>query len=287
MGPVAALAASVHGLPFCVWAHGSDLLRYASKGRVAGFLARASLRRAAAVLAVSRELEERILRDPRVARERVSRLAMGVDPEVFGPRAAAGPGREELRRRLQCDRATLLFVGDLIEEKGLLDLLDARSRLEDEGLDVALVAAGDGPLRSVLEERARASPTRVRALGRVAQAELVSWYRAADALVLPSRSEGTPVSILEALSVGCPVVASRVGGIPDLFEDGVGGFLVEPGDAGGLSRCLGTAIRSGTFAVERRKLEASPPDHSASSRARDFRSIAARLLPEAVGGGAP
>jgi len=75
------------------------------------------------------------------------------------------------------------------------------------------------------------------------QEDVAPYYAAFDALVLPSRNEGTPVSAIEALAAGRPVVANRVGGVPDVVRDGVDGFLVEPGDVGELAERLALLAR--------------------------------------------
>jgi len=117
--------------------------------------------------------------------------------------------------------AEVLFAGRLSPEKGIDELLEAT-----EGMN--LVVAGDGPLRDRVPG----------ALGFVPHGELERLYDRAAVVVLPSYREGLPLCVIEAMAHGRPVVATAVGGIPELVEDGVTGFLVEPGDAAGLREAL-------------------------------------------------
>lgn len=145
--------------------------------------------------------------------------AMGIDP------LPDTDGRRALRRRLGFDGFTVLFLGRLVPIKGLVHALDALRGLED----VELVVAGDGPLRTLAARGGRF----VGAVDAVGKAELL---RAADALVVPStplpsgRTEGTPTVALEAASAGLPIIASAIGGLPELFVDGRSALLVPPGD---------------------------------------------------------
>jgi glycosyltransferase involved in cell wall biosynthesis len=121
----------------------------------------------------------------------------------------------------ETDPPEILFAGRLSPEKGIEDLVAAT-----DGLN--LVVAGDGPLRHLVSS----------ALGFVPREQLERLYERAAAVVLPSYREGLPLCVLEAMAHGRPVVATRVGGIPELVEDGVTGFLVEPGDVAGLRAAL-------------------------------------------------
>jgi glycosyltransferase involved in cell wall biosynthesis len=117
--------------------------------------------------------------------------------------------------------AEVLFAGRLSPEKGIQELVAAT-----QGMN--LVVAGDGPLRDLVPG----------ALGFVPHEELERLYGRAAIVVLPSYREGLPLCVLEAMAHGRPVVASAVGGIPELVEDGVTGLLVEPGDVAGLRAAL-------------------------------------------------
>src|ERR671937_272842 len=121
----------------------------------------------------------------------------------------------------EAEPAEVLFVGRLSPEKGIEELVAATQGM-------SLVVAGDGPLRHLVPE----------ALGFVPHDELGGLYDRAAVVVCPSHREGLPLCVLEAMAHGRPVVASAVGGIPELVEDGVTGFLVEPGDVAGLRAAI-------------------------------------------------
>ena len=139
----------------------------------------------------------------------------------------------------------VLFVGRLVERKGVMHLIDAIAQMP-ASLGPRLVVIGDGPERQALERRARDSglAERVQIRGRVADDELHATYAASDVLVLPSivdargDTEGLGVVLLEAMSYGIPVVASDVGGITDIVEHDKSGLLVQPGDVAQLTRAL-------------------------------------------------
>jgi colanic acid/amylovoran biosynthesis glycosyltransferase len=127
----------------------------------------------------------------------------------------------------------ILFVGRLARIKGVETLLRAIPLI---GRPVELTLVGDGPLRPELERLAEGLP--VRFAGEVAFGEVGRFLASSQVLVLPSLSENLPNVVLEALAAGLPVVASRVGAVPELIQDGVNGYIVEPGDAHGIAARL-------------------------------------------------
>jgi glycosyltransferase involved in cell wall biosynthesis len=139
----------------------------------------------------------------------------------------------------------ILFVGRLVERKGVAGLLDAVERLP-AALGAQLEIVGDGPDRSHLDTQIRRAGLqgRVTLRGRISTPELREAYATADVLVLPSirdsrgDTEGLGVVLLEAMSYGVPVIGARVGGIPDIVVDGESGLLVPPGDTTALSAAL-------------------------------------------------
>jgi glycosyltransferase involved in cell wall biosynthesis len=140
---------------------------------------------------------------------------------------------------------TVLFVGRLVERKGVSHLIDAMSLLSAER-QARLVIVGDGPERGRIEQqvRERGLDRCVVLRGQVSQEALQDAYAAADAFVLPAivdrrgDTEGLGVVLLEAMNHRVPVVASRIGGITDIVADGVSGLLVPPGDATALAAAV-------------------------------------------------
>jgi glycosyltransferase involved in cell wall biosynthesis len=166
------------------------------------------------------------------------------------------PAAPRAERRSAAGPFTVLFVGRLVERKGVSHLVDAVSLLRS-GVDVRLVIVGDGPERARIEARIREQGLdgRVVVRGRVSEAELQVAYAAADAFVLPAvmdrrgDTEGLGVVLLEAMNHRVPVIASAIGGIMDIVEDGVSGLLVPPGDATALAAALERLARVPDLAV--------------------------------------
>lgn len=156
----------------------------------------------------------------------------GVSPTPAPAASSTGPFR-------------ILFVGRLVERKGVMHLVEAVQRLP-AGLDAHLEIVGEGPERPRLEAQiARAGlAERVALRGRVSDSALQAAYRSADVAVLPSivdarsDTEGLGVVLLEAMSYGVPVIASELGGITDIVENGASGLLVSPADPGALAEAL-------------------------------------------------
>ena len=130
----------------------------------------------------------------------------------------------------------LVFAGRLGPQKALGVALQALADVPDASLAVA----GDGPQRAALEGRARelGLDGRVSFLGSVPREQVLRLFHAADASLLPSAWENFPHTVVEALAVGCPVIATAVGGVPEVVRDGENGLLVPPGDPGALAAAI-------------------------------------------------
>jgi glycosyltransferase involved in cell wall biosynthesis len=127
--------------------------------------------------------------------------------------------------------------------KRVPDVLETFKRLLALGVDAQLVLVGDGPERDRLEEQAHELGIQKRTLFAGYQREISEYYDLFDAFLLPSRNEGTPVVAIESLAARTPVVATRVGGVPDVVRDGIDGFLTDVGDVDALAVRLAELAR--------------------------------------------
>jgi len=234
VGRIAALLAGGARPPIVVHTfHGHVLRGYFGPGRSRffRFLERWLARHTTALVAVSPQVRDDLVALGVAAPEKftVVRLGIELDQRV----GADANGREETRRYLGIppERFAVGWVGRMTAVKRTEDVLDGFKRLRACGVDATLCLVGDGPDRAGLERRAHELGIVKDTLFLGYQEDVGPLYAAFDALVLPSGNEGTPVSVIEALAAGTPVVATRVGGVPDVVRDGEDGFLVEPGDS--------------------------------------------------------
>ena len=240
----AAALAKLLGLPFVIKAHGTDVNVVSRWPSIRPILA-ATLGAARYSAAVSRPMVQELVRLGAPV-ERAVYLPNGVDRQVFRPSDKA-----EARALLDLPAHGIiaLYVGRLEKQKGISELFEAFVALnQDNRPTVHVVVVGEGSYEGEL----RASVAALNGAARRARfvfagehpLETVARYLAAcDLLVLPSWGEGTPNAVLEALACGRPVVASRVGGIPDVVLDGRNGLLVPPRDVGALVDAIRNALQ--------------------------------------------
>ena len=245
-GVAAVALARLLGVPAVVKVHGSDLNVIARMPGAAANL-RFALPRARRVVAVSRPLADEVAAFG-VPRDRIDVVPNGVDGEIFRPGDRAG-ARAELGQGGDRTR-WILYVGRLEAAKGVLDLLDGFARLAARRPDVRLVLVGDGGARAACAEAAARLGDRLLVLGARPLAEVPRWMAACDVLTLPSWNEGTPNVLLEALACGRRVVATRVGGIPDVVTGPLVGDLVPARDPAALADALGRAVDMSYDAAE-------------------------------------
>lgn len=155
--------------------------------------------------------------------------------------------RDELRAELGFDGPTLAFAGRLTPQKSLDVGIEAARRA-----GVALAIAGDGPDRAALERLGHA-----RFLGPQPRQRVLELFRAADASLLSSSWENFPHTVVEALAVGTPVIATRTGGVAEVVHDGENGLVVEPGDVGALVEAIERFVGDAALA-ERLRAAAAP-----------------------------
>lgn len=235
----AVVAARLAGVPAVVYSeHGRDLQTMGRQPWRRRAFRRVCYRWADRVFAVSQELAEFYSAQLGVPREGLQVVPNGVDTNEFRPHPAS---RIEFRRRLAVSPETMVVgaVSRLDPVKDHVTLLRAAELAVNSGVDLCLAVVGDGVCRPALQKEAAARPAlagRVQFIGEVS--DVAGWLNSFDVFALPSLSEGMSNTLLEAMAVGVPPVASRVGGNPELIEDGRSGILFHPGDAQALAECL-------------------------------------------------
>jgi glycogen(starch) synthase len=244
-GEVARRMARRSGAPYAVVLQGSDVPGYQNSRfgllyPVARPLVRRVWREASRVFAVSESLCD--LARSMWPAGRIDTIPNGVDLDFFtpGPRPAAGTPK------------TLVVAAQLIERKGIQHLIAAVDGLPMPlRAEVRLRLCGTGPHQGVLERQVAAAglQAQISFAGLVAHGQLPQEYRGAYAFVLPSLQEGLPLALLEAMASGLPVVATTVGGIPSVVQDGVQGLLVPPGNVPALARALEQVLSDETRAA--------------------------------------
>jgi glycosyltransferase involved in cell wall biosynthesis len=241
VGRVAALLAGSRRPPIIVHTfHGHVLRGYFGPLRSLFFrlLERWLAGRTTALVAVSPQVRDDLVSLGVAPRERFVVIRLGIELEERV--ATEQDGRLESRRYLGIpgERFTIGWIGRMTSVKRTDDILVAFKGLRDRGVEATLCLVGDGPDRVELEQRAHELGLMRDTLFLGYQEEVAPFYAAFDTLVLPSSNEGTPVSAIEALAAGRPVVATRVGGVPDVVRDGEDGFLVDAGATDELAKKL-------------------------------------------------
>ena len=225
------------GVPVIVQGLGSDLRMIADPFMERG--TRNVLQRAALVLTVSDELRQRAVALG-ASPDKVQAILNGCDPELF---RVADRGAARSKLGVPAAARLVLYVGRFDPVKNVDVLLEAAARLVPSQAQLQVACIGTGALETklrALAQRLGLSPC-VRWLGPRDPKDVACWLAAADLLCLPSRSEGCPNVVVEALACGRPVVASPVGGIPELVDDSCA-VLTPPGDPAALAKALAIAL---------------------------------------------
>lgn len=226
------------GVPLVVGSRGSDMrLPDPISRRQAVY----TMKNSDAVLTVSSELRDRAL-EFGIPAERVHTIRNGIDGTVFKPRR-----QDDVRPGLGISpRAKVIcFVGWLNVTKGVRELIAAARQIAPRFEELRVVMIGQGPLMAEIQAINSEDPVmrgKIDLLGRRQSAEIAEWMAGSDLLCLPSYSEGCPNVVVEALSCGRPVVATNVGGIPELLDQS-NGIMTPPRSVRALAEALETALR--------------------------------------------
>lgn len=235
-----------YGLPLVVSLRGSDVNIYPYRDCMTFRLTRRVIAKADKVTAVSGALKSEAERITPSQKEIVV-VYTGCDVAQFSFSKAA---RLLFRERLGIppESLVLIFVGHLLRAKGLFELIDAFRLLYREHPDLHLILVGAGEDGKALATEAAEANVgdRVHFVGARPHDEIPGWLSAADVFVLPSWHEGLPNAVVEAMACERPVVATRVGGIPEAVEDGESGVLVERGDVEALADAITLLAKDST-----------------------------------------
>lgn len=212
------------------------------KARLFNQLDRWSLPAARRVITVSRPFRQELIAQG-VEPERITVVHNAID---LGEWTAPDDGvrlRQEFG--IGATEPVAVIIGRLSAEKNHELMFEALRILHDQGVPLRLVCVGEGPARPLLESRLRAEGWQGTAVILAGQREEIRpFYAMADVAVLPSRSEGSPNALLEAMAMRVPVVATAVGGVPEIATSGENALLVPSGNAQALSQAIATLLAS-------------------------------------------
>ncbi|MGA7831656.1 MAG: glycosyltransferase [Terracidiphilus sp.] len=228
------------GVPVVVKSIGSDINRICDP--ISEMQTCTVLREADFVVTVSDDLRSKAI-VMGASPERTRAIVNGIDPSVFYPR-----DREQARQKLGIDPVAeaVVYIGRMDVKKGLRELVEAAASLHSERPRMHIYLVGEGVDRPQIESaiQARNASAYIHALRACDFDEVALWMAAADLVTLPSYMEGYPNVVIEALASGRPVVATRVGGIPEILDDSCG-CLIPPRDSAALAQALASVLNRG------------------------------------------
>lgn len=222
-GLIGVIVAKILKKPIFITVHGMDVNNF-MKNLPFRMLIQFSLNNSAQIITVSKDLAENI-KSLHINHEKITILRNSVNIQQFKPiknkniRYKHGIGKEDI---------LVLFVGYLDVFKGIFELVDSFNEIKQENIKLMIV--GTGPKKYELKDRVHKLGLEKTVIftGNLKPEEMHNYYQAADIFTLPSYTEGLPISILEAMSCGTPVIATNVGGIPEIIDDNINGFIIPP-----------------------------------------------------------
>jgi glycosyltransferase involved in cell wall biosynthesis len=235
-GFASALAAKILNKPLVIKVHGSDIniyTRYFFRRKMITY----ALRKASRVIVVTGDLKKRVAALG-IPQEKIEVIPNGIDIGLFQPL-----DKIECRKKLKLpvEKKIILYTGNLEKVKGVDVLVSAMQNLNK---NACLALVGDGKLKNSLKLKVKSLSleNRITFAGVRLHSEIPLWMNACDVFCLPSRNEGCPNVVLEALACGRPVVASMVGGVPEIINSDELGLLVEPKNPKALAEALANAL---------------------------------------------
>lgn len=260
------------------------------KMRVYNQLDRWSLKRAGRVVTVSKAFKQQLERTG-VDANKISVVQNSIDPSSFDTVTRASAERVRQRLRLSANSRMILSVGRLSREKGHADLVRAFAMFADRHprLEPVLVIAGDGHERQNIENLSAELRVRERVILVGHTEDIKPYYLAAEMMVLPSHSEGSPNVLLEAMAAGLPVIATRVGGVPEIVIDNESALLVNAGNHKQMALALArvstdAALREQLAEGGRKQIDANhSPRLRQQALTKIYHEVAAQGLVDSIG----
>jgi glycosyltransferase involved in cell wall biosynthesis len=210
----------LYRLPFVITAHGSDV-RVLRKVRIVKLFQRFLLNRASYVICVSKEIKQILALEYGLEDDKLVIIPNGYDQTLLSKKKT---------RHFQGRERKIVFVAGLRSDKDPSTLIQAFKRVTNQHAHLKLVIVGDGPLKKSLEAMSKELniADRVQFYGQVDHEKAMTILAECDIYVLTSINEGLPTSLVEAMALGKPIIATNVGGVPEVIEDGINGLLVPP-----------------------------------------------------------
>lgn len=223
MGFPCFMAKKLFDIPYIVYCHGSDVY---FPWRFKKMISKWVLENADAIIVLTENMKKEINSFG------FNLKNIFIIPNGIEPNESKDLSRNDMRKDLKIDEVEkiILFVGTLKNVKGIKYLIKAINIVKEKGLKTKLLLIGDGEQKKELEKLSDKLNLKenVNFIGRVNNKEIYKYMVASDIFVLPSLSEGLPVVILEAMASGLPIIATKVGGVPEILKDKENGFLVDP-----------------------------------------------------------
>lgn len=231
----AAIAAKISGTKIIFVRHQTDRIKWSTRWLINNYVER--------VIAVSGAVKNALIASG-VSEEKIEIIHNSIALERFNPSLV---NKDEVRQGLGIGSNDIVIgtVGKLNRGKGVYEILDALCSLVKEYPDLKLVYVGDGPERQGIEEEAQKLSVHDRVIFAGVRRDIEKMYSSMDIFVLPSTcDEAFGMVLIEAMAMGKPVIATTVGGIPEIIRDGVNGILISPGDSSAIADAIANLINN-------------------------------------------